>query len=290
MNKLSPLKKAILYIENHLDEDIILSEVAKDVGYSYYHFTRIFHSLLGESLSSYIKKRRLSNSAEKLLSTDKKILEIALESGFESSEAYSRAFKKIYGINPISYRKNNVDLIICKKNTLDDEFFFHVINNLSIKPKIVYIDNIDIIGLRKKTSLQNNNIPELWDEFWKLHKYIDNCNTTKRYFGICEYSAVTPYTMNTNNIFVEFVGVEGLNIKDIPIQLTTIRINAGKYAVFTHFGAIKDINKTYQYIWNTWFFETNEVIDQRADFELYDERFLGKNDNMSQVDIYIPIK
>lgn len=60
--------------------------------------------------------------------------------------------------------------------------------------------------------------------------------------------------------------------------------------MFTHKGSLNDILKTYQYIWGTWALLTDETIDNRDDFELYDERFTGKENDNSEVDIYIPIK
>ena len=73
-----------MYIENHLGDPLTVEEVARHAGYSYYHLTRVFSALLGESVGSYIKKRRLSNGARELLYTDRRIIDIAISHGFES--------------------------------------------------------------------------------------------------------------------------------------------------------------------------------------------------------------
>lgn len=93
------LEQAVIYIEANLREDLRVEEVAKAAGYSYYHLNRQFLSLLGETIGSYIKKRRLADGAKRLLYTDDKIIEIALNCGFESPEAFSRAFKSIYWVS-----------------------------------------------------------------------------------------------------------------------------------------------------------------------------------------------
>ncbi|MBM6798772.1 helix-turn-helix transcriptional regulator, partial [Coprobacillus cateniformis] len=67
MNYQKALEDAIIYIENHLEEDIKVEEVAHFVGYSYFHFNRQFQALIGESVGNYIKKRRLANAAHQLL-------------------------------------------------------------------------------------------------------------------------------------------------------------------------------------------------------------------------------
>ena len=94
------LEQAVIYIEQHLNEGLSVEEVSKVTGYSYYHLNRQFIAVLGESIGNYIKKRRLANAAQKLLYTDEKIITIALDNNFESAEAFSRAFKSVYKVNP----------------------------------------------------------------------------------------------------------------------------------------------------------------------------------------------
>ena len=111
MDYLKALENAIIYIENHLGEAIMVEDVASAAGYSYYHLTRQFSVVLGESVGSYIKKRRLADGAKKLLYSNKRIIDIAMENGFDSSEAFSRAFKVIYKVSPSIYRKNRLDCV-----------------------------------------------------------------------------------------------------------------------------------------------------------------------------------
>ena len=102
---LAPLTRTAEYIEKHLNEKITLKDLAKVSGYSVYHLIRIFDAAIGETIGSYIRKRRLAVTAEALLNTEKRVLDIALESGFGSSEAFSRSFKSVYGLSPYAYRK-----------------------------------------------------------------------------------------------------------------------------------------------------------------------------------------
>lgn len=71
MDYLKYFEKAVMYIENNLHENITVNDVAKETGYSYYHLTRLFKSMFGESVGSYIK-RRLVSSTKELLYSDKK--------------------------------------------------------------------------------------------------------------------------------------------------------------------------------------------------------------------------
>ena len=142
------LEQAVIYIEANLREDIRVEEVAKAAGYSYYHLNRQFYSLLGETIGSYIKKRRLADGAKRLLYTDERIIDIAIDSGFESSEAFSRAFKAVYRVSPQLYRTNRLDAYVGAKERLDQGLLQHLIANVTVHPKIVTVPEIKVAGIR----------------------------------------------------------------------------------------------------------------------------------------------
>lgn len=92
------------FIEDNLENELNLDIIARHAAASKYHFHRRFHAYTGTTLASYIRKRRLSSAASKLLTTDQRILEIALDYQFESQEAFTRAFKKMFQMPPNRYR------------------------------------------------------------------------------------------------------------------------------------------------------------------------------------------
>lgn len=292
MSHLKTIEKAIIYIEEHLGDNITVEDVADSVGYSYYHLTRMFSATIGENVGNYIKKRRLADGAKKLIYTDKKIIDIAIENGFESSESFSRAFKTIYKTSPITYRKNRLDLFISGKQILDQSKLSHVVNQLTVHPKIVEMPEILVTGIRGQTTLADNVLPLLWDELNNISHMIPDVSEPKLAFGICEacIEGNDLYSINNNSLFSNVVGIEVNSFQSCHLPFVNKRIKAGKYAVFTHLGCICHLYQTYNYIWGTWFHTTNEVLDNREDFELYDHRFLGRENPMSETDIYIPIK
>ena len=99
------IKKAMNYIENNLNEGIRLEEAAAFAGFSKYHFQRVFKRETGLNLYEYIQKRRLAEASSLLLNSNIRILDIAVYLCFESQEAFTRAFKKVYGLPPGQYRK-----------------------------------------------------------------------------------------------------------------------------------------------------------------------------------------
>ncbi|MBN1535128.1 MAG: AraC family transcriptional regulator [Anaerolineales bacterium] len=288
MDYLKSLDKAITYIEENLG-DINVKEVAQVTGYSYYHLTRLFTTVIGESVGSYIKKRRLADAAQKLLYSDKRIIDIAIENGFESSEAFSRAFKSTYKISPSTYRKNRLDVIVGAKRPLKNEILRHLTGNITLKPEIVETKEIKVAGIRGNTTLNDNVIPKLWEQFWQIRKSIPNILPTSRAFGICE-SGQTIFTMDGETSFSEVVGIEVISFDNIVDPIVTKILPSGKYAVFTHTGSLKNLRNSYEYIWGTWIPGCKEKLDNREDFEVYDLRYLGYDHPNTQFDIYIPLK
>ena len=291
MNYLEQLEKAIIFIENHLEDKIKTEDAAIKSGYSYYHFHRIFEAVLGETVGSYIRGRRLGRAASELLYSDKRILDIAMTYQFESQEAFSRAFKKVYKVSPGVYRKNRIDTIIGSKKELTPISLRHLQEHVTIQPVIKQLDEILLVGMRGKTTLKKNKIPELWSIFNSRIHEIENRTSGIRGYGVCEADPNFDInTFNEDTVTTQFVGVEVSSACDMPIGMVLKVLQGGNYAVFTHKGKLDTLQITYDYIWGTWVLCSALEIELRDDFEFYDERFLGPDNMLSELDIYIPIK
>lgn len=291
MNYLEQLEKAVIFIENNLNEDIRVNEVAGIAGYSYYHFHRIFEAVLGETVGNYIRSRRLARAANALLYTEKKILDIAVSYQFESQEAFNRAFKKAYRVSPGTYRKNRIDTIIGSKKELTPIHLKHLSESVTLQPDIRQLDSVKLIGIRGKTSLRNNKLPELWQTFNARVEEIKTRTSGIRGYGVCETDQ--DFDLNQFDEGTEtnhFIGAEVIDFADIPQGMAAKTLDGGKYAVFTHRGKMNTLQMTYEYIWGTWVLCSGFEIDPRDDFEFYDERYLEPENDMSEFDIYIPVK
>ena len=287
MKPLYPLESAIEYIEAHLNENIGLRDVSKKTGYSYYHMTRLFSSVLGESVGRYISRRRLYNAAEKLIHSGERVIDIALESGFASPEAFSRAFKAAFGSSPMEYRKAGLDLVVNAKRELAPRDVSHIANNISHTPDILFLEETKIAGIRGMTSLSDNRLPGLWERF--LREYQAFYASTGVGYGICETQRTT-YTKDGDVSFAALVGSPVKDVDRLPPTLAVKTLGAGRYAVFTHRGTFANLFKTYQYIFGTWLPASEEALDSREDFEVYEREVLSFDDPMNEVKICIPIK
>lgn len=100
------IRKALIYIHNHFKEPILISEVARESGYSCSHFSVKFAQIIGVPFQEYISGLRLRNAKNMLTSTDCSITECALNSGFNSVSYFSKLFKKEFNCTPSEARRN----------------------------------------------------------------------------------------------------------------------------------------------------------------------------------------
>ncbi len=290
MNYLNVVKKAIDYIENNLQNKISLDDIASEACISKYHFHRIFTSTVGETIGSYVRKRRLTEASYELINTNNKQFEIALDYQFESQQAFSRSFKKHFEISPGQYRKIGTGHYLTERKQITSESL-RLLAGLSIKPSTVKIEDKKLIGMKIATSINNSRSAELWSKFTCRINEIENRVDQNKFYEFRipdEDFDLNNFTEDTD--FYEFAGTEVENFDNIPDGMLSQTIPGGNYIVFTHKGKTSDLFKIYEYIWGTWLPNSGYNVEIGYDFELYDERFTGPMNKESEIDIYIPIK
>lgn len=103
------LTQSIQYIETNLKGKLSVSSIANNVGYSEYHFSRLFHETMGCSVMEYVRKRRIYRASEDIMD-GKKIVDAAYEYGWQSHNSFTRAFKSEYGFPPSFLRAMYITL------------------------------------------------------------------------------------------------------------------------------------------------------------------------------------
>ncbi len=99
------VEKIRKYIERHLHEDLSLDRLSRKLNYSKFYIGRVFAEGAGCTIYKYIQRRRLAEAIKQLISTDKPIVEIALEARYNSQQAFTLAFRRLYGCTPYVCRK-----------------------------------------------------------------------------------------------------------------------------------------------------------------------------------------
>ena len=102
-------------IKDGADDALTLASLSEKLGYSEFHTTRKFREISGMSFKDYLRLRRLAYAFIQVRDTDRRIIDIAMDAGFSSNEAFTRAFKKAYGTAPAEYRKNPVPVVLRTK-------------------------------------------------------------------------------------------------------------------------------------------------------------------------------
>lgn len=110
------VKKVIDYIEKNLEKEINLDIISKNIGYSKFYLNRIFTEQTGITIYKYLQNRRLTIAAEKLVKTDKPIIQIAYEAGYDTQQSFSFAFKQVYLYPPKTYR--DIGIFMPKQNRI----------------------------------------------------------------------------------------------------------------------------------------------------------------------------
>jgi len=106
MNWIESMSEAIKYIENNLENDLKIEDVAAKAFISPFYFQRAFSLLCGFTVGEYIRNRRLASAGNELLTTDEKIITIAMKYGYDSPDSFTKAFTRFHGSTPTAVRNN----------------------------------------------------------------------------------------------------------------------------------------------------------------------------------------
>lgn len=286
MNYMQAVTQAIAYIEAYLSDKITAEEVAAEVGYSSYHFHRIFQSVTRSTVSEYIRGRRLTYAAYDLFNTNLRIVEIAIKYHFSSQEAFTRSFQQRFSISPGQFRKQKdmKDTLFraMEKKALDEVGLRHLHEGVTLDPIIISMGELYLAGMEMR-GLHSDQIGELWKSFRKRAAEMDRRRDHESiYYALIELTGTEWEVSYTACVEVSEAGRAPEGMVDKILPPTT-------YAVFSHKGTIARIQDTFQYIYSTWLPKSGEIRLNQPEFARYDQRYLGPLHEDSEFDIYIPI-
>jgi AraC family transcriptional regulator len=182
------LTYAINFVEDNLDNKISLTSVSENAFSSLSHFHRIFYFMTGLTIKEYIRHRRLSNAAIKLVTTKKPVLAIALESQFESPESFNKSFKKLFGLSPKEFRNKKPEFEVMSRMLLNRNEELKQPDDISFN--FVYLPRQIVMGMKTRTTLDNGqqtrDIPAFFEAVMKanLLSNIPNVLDQNKIFGI----------------------------------------------------------------------------------------------------------
>ena len=159
------IRRALLYIDSHLDEPMSFESLAKRFHFSPYYFHRMFSVIVGKTIAAHVRDRRLLRACERLSGTEESVLNIALDCGFSSAQAFSRAFREAFGLSPSDYRKQGLAPVTVTVDEMIMKFTNRLRGGIDVNPKIIQKDALTIAGV----SGDGNKTGEVWQAFEKLN-------------------------------------------------------------------------------------------------------------------------
>jgi AraC family transcriptional regulator len=276
---MSAVGKAIWFIETHFAGEISLDDVARSAGVSRFYLARAFGVATGRSVMGYVRGRRLTEAARSLANGAPDILSVALDTGYGSHEAFTRAFRDQFHLTPEAVRAQrgtcNLDLVEPIK--LDET----VVENL--KPvRFEHGRPLLIAGLGERYTWDSSKaIPAHWQ------RVMPHLGAIPRRIGPTTFGV--SYNSDDEGNFDYIAGCEVCDFAELPSAFSRLRIGAQKYAVFAHRAHISAIRRIVCTIWTRWLPDSGHEAADAPGFERFDDAFESRT-GMGGFEIWIPIK
>lgn len=283
------IRRAIDWMEGHLKEKTDLEAVAGVACLSPFHFSRVFCAMTGETVMSYLRKRRLSAAFDELLSSDKSIIDIALEYRYESVAAFTRAFASQFRIAPSRLRAKRKRIMYGYYPAMDGERLARRMSGgVSLEARIVDRGPIMLAGLSCENSASKNGIPMLWGKFIRAARKIPGAFDGGTY-GAYIYDFGRPKGDIAEDMpFTYLAAIDASACPSLPGDFSRRALPAGKWAVFTHRGYLRDIPKSYEFIFGAWFTKSDWQSAPAEHFEYRGPGYKGDFPD-SVTEIWIPL-
>jgi AraC family transcriptional regulator len=275
----SPVQKAIWFIETHFAYNLTLEVVASAGGVSRHHMARAFAVGAGQPAMRYVRGRRLSEAARALSRGAPDILSVALEAGYGSHEAFTRAFSDQFGTTPEKVRgQGHVDNLKLVEPIKMDE----TIRNKLEEPRLETGRAMILAGLGERYDGQTSaGIPALWQKFAPHIGHVPGEVGDITYGVMCNPGA--------KGAFDYIAAVEVERADGLPKEFQAVKLKPQKYAVFSHRGHISTLRSTMNAIWNQWLPASGMTAVEAPDFERYGPEFNPRTGE-GGVEVWLPVK
>jgi AraC family transcriptional regulator len=277
---MNPVGKALWYIETHFAGELSLDGTAAIGGVSRYHMSRAFGFATGRSVMGYVRGRRLSEAARSLAGGAPDILAVALDAGYGSHEAFTRAFRDQFGLTPETVRgqRHLENLALVEPIKMDQT----LLTNLA-PPRFENGRPLLIAGLGERYTCDSSKaIPALWQRFGPHIGIVPGQVGGGTTYGVC-------CNADDEGNFDYIASVEVSDFSGLPAEFARLRIPPQRYAVFSHREHVSTIRRTVHTIWSKWLPESGHQAVDAPNFERYGEEFDGRT-GTGGLEIWIPIK
>ena len=278
MEWIERLNQAIIYIEEHLKDDIDYGQLAKIACCSSYHFQRMFSYMAGIPLSEYIRRRKMSLAAVDLQFGDKKIIEVAGEYGYQSPTAFNRAFQSVHGIAPSAVKNEGVSI----KSFPPISFRITVKGVEEMNYRIEKKDSFRIIGISQPLDKEIENnfavVPKMWQ-----NAAVDG--TIQKLAGLMDAAPMGLLGVSACNDAEQWKYFIAVSSTKQDTDFEEYIVPAATWAIFTGSGTNQSIQELEQRIVTEWLPTSGYEYANAPDIEVY----INPDPQNAQYEVWIPV-
>jgi AraC family transcriptional regulator len=269
------------YIDTNLEGDLSVDALSRVANFSKFHFHRQFAAYVGVPVARYVQLMRLRRAARRLASREScTVLDAALDAGFDSPEAFSRAFRRVFGMAPGAFRQRPSWAVWSATFVVP-----YLSRKLTMQVQIVNFEETRV------AALEHCGPPGLLNE--SVRKFIDwrkqggqSPLASSRTFGVPRSNPdTTPEEAFRFDICGEID--EPVAANDYGVRALTIP--GGRCAVVRHTGSTDHIGETIYPVYRDWLPESGEELRDHPLFFHYLSVFPETPLDQWQTDIYIPL-
>jgi AraC family transcriptional regulator len=265
--------RVLVHIQEHLDGDLPLEDLARIACFSPFHFHRVFGAMVGESVKEHVRRLRLERAAYRLEYSDRSVTEIAFDVGYETHESFTRAFQAMFGTSPSGFRKQQRER---KRPDAPSGIHYLPVGRLEDfnpierggPPMNVRIENITtmkVVFIRNVSPYEGEGIPLAWQKLMMWAGQRGLFGPGVKCLGISHDNPhVTPH---------ERLRYDACLATDRPFkpegEIGMQEIPGGEYAVVTHKGPYYRLPETYARLYGEWLPQSGREPAGTPGFEHY---------------------
>jgi AraC family transcriptional regulator len=272
MDLFKSMNKALKYIEENLEGDIDFKVVARIAQCSEYHFMRMFSFLSGMPLSEYIRRRRLSLAAFELINREGRVIDISLKYGYNSPDAFTRAFQKVHGISPSQARKGGQSLKAYPPMT----FQLTIKGGIAMKYRLEEKDDFHVVGFHKRMQVMEEDVDPKVAQLWE--NVSEESIKELESLSEIEPKGMLHVLVNYNETEMDYYFAAATEKESE--RFTRLDIPASSWAVFEVDGDWMKIQEIWQRVYTEWF--PSSSYEHAGGPEI-----LGSTENASE--IWVPV-
>ncbi|MBN1657676.1 MAG: helix-turn-helix domain-containing protein, partial [Anaerolineae bacterium] len=278
MADLAPICRALDLVEEQLTSEIGVANMACAAGYSLYHFCRTFNAATHHTPYDYLMRRRLAQAAREVMTTPRRILDIALDYQFNNPETFSRAFKRLLGLLPGDLRR---------QGTLDPRYLMprltpahlaQIARGDYLRPVHGVERVLHVAGISTLLKDDSGAVADLWD---LLHDQAGHDH------GTCYGMIYYPSRWETRGALY-MAAVEMDDVTPLRGALAHKTLSLPAHTRFVHKGARDTLHLSLDYLFHTWLPKAGQVRMPAFIVEEYGRSFPEPDDKEAEIGILVP--